>query len=239
LESILREDEWYVVILPPDDKGFKQIGYIRADLVKVVEVAGETPVQAAPPPPPPPPNAAEPPPEYPHQLETYAATYEKLFSGIITKFGWLWRPDSGGIGQSWIAGVNIDIGLSRNIALGIELMPAYRSYSDPDLQIFPIQGYVNLKAGFNMGDVVRALGFMSPYAGAGGGLEAAYATASFQGTNSSNFSTQPAYHVFMGLQLKLGSLKLIGEYQWTRISDASVEPNFWRHYLLFGFRFGR
>ena len=237
LESTHKAGDWYVVILPPDDRGYKRQGFIHMDAVEVVE--GEEEMQAAPPPPPPPPVEAEPPPQYSPPRETYYVTYEKLFSGFITKFGWMYRPDAGGFGQSWIAGLNLDIGLSRNIALGIELMPAFRSYSDPDIQIIPIMGFVNLKAGFSMGDLVRPLGFMTPYAGAGAGMDATYTIVDFEGETHTNFSTQMAYHIFLGLQLNLGALKLIGEYQWARVSDPNVDPNFWRHYLLFGFRFGR
>ena len=237
LEATYKAGEWYVVILPPDDRGYKRQGYIHTDTVEVID--GEEQIQAAPPPPPPPPVVVEQPQQYEPPMTQPGITSQKLFSGFVTKFGWLRSPDPGGIDKGWIVGLNYDIGLSRNFALGIELMPAYRSYSEIDMQIFPIMGFINLKAGINMGDLVRPLGFISPYAGVGAGLDAAYTLVSFEGESFTNFSTRAAYHIFMGLQLNLGALKLIGEYQWARVSDPHVDPNFWRHYLLFGFRFGR
>ena len=242
LESTHKVGEWFIIILPPDDRGYTRQGYIHTDMVEVIDGEEEIPAappQPPPPPPTPPPVAVEQPRQYEPPTESYGVTYEKLFSGFVTKFGWLRSPDPGGMDKGWIVGLNYDIGLSRNFALGIEIMPAYRNYSEIDLQIFPIMGFVNLKAGFNMGDLVKPLGFMNPYAGVGAGLDAAYTRISFEGESFTNFSTLMAYHIFLGLQLKLGSIKLIGEYQWVRVSDPNVNPNFWRHYLLFGFRFGR
>lgn len=224
LESTQRENEWYVVILPADDQGFTRQGYIRAEVVEAVEGQKE--------------RAAVLPQESP-QPEIYIARREKLFSGFMIKFGWMRSPDPGGFDKSWIGGLNFDIGLSHSLALGIELMPSYRNYSDIDLHIIPIMGFINLKTGFNLGGLVKPLGFMNPYTGVGAGVDASYTLVEFEGESYSNFSTKFAYHIFLGLQLNFGGLKIIGEYQLVQAPDANVNPNFWRHYLLFGLRLGR
>lgn len=224
LESIQREEGWYIVVLPADDKGFKHIGYIRSEEVEVVQ--GREEVQE----------------DFSQDFspsEPHVGGPKKLFSGFLIKFGWMRSPDAGGLAHSWVTGLNFDIGLGRHLALGIEIMPAYRNYSEIDLQVFPVLGFVNLKAGFNAGDLVRPLGFMSPYAGVGPGLEAAYNIAGLEGESFTQFSTHFAYHIFMGLQLNLGAVLLMGEYQWVRVSDPYVDPDFWRHYLLVGLRFRR
>lgn len=236
VEAGAREGEWFFVTLPRDESGYTSQGFIHEDVVEMIITRKE---QAAAPPPSPHKETIRQP-VYSQQPAAYPfPSSPHLFSGFVTKFGWMYKPDAGGIGDTWVVGFNYDIGLHRNFAMGIELLPSYHSYSDLDMHVIPVLGFINLKAGLNLGDLTKLLGFISPYAGAGGGLEAAYTVVSLDGETFTDFSTRGAYHLFIGLQLKFGTLRLIGEYQWIRVSDPNIDPNYWRHFLLVGFRFGR
>lgn len=236
VEASAKEDEWFSVTLPRDESGFTHQGYIHEGVVEMIIIREDQPAT----PPPPPPKETIQQPVYYQQPAAYPfSPSPNLFSGFVTKFGWMYKPDAGGIGDTWVVGFNYDIGLHRNFALGIELLPSYRSYSDLEMHVIPILGFINLKAGLNLGDFIKPLGFIWPYAGAGGGLEAAYTIVSLDDETFTDFSTSGAYHIFIGIQLKFGTLKLIGEYQWIRVSDPNIDPNYWQHFLLFGFRFGK
>jgi hypothetical protein len=146
-------------------------------------------------------------------------------------------PDAGGFGKSWLLSLGFDLGLSRNFSFGLELQPAYRSYPDIDLTIIPIMGFANVKIGENLGRLIPFLKFLDVVGGAGIGLEASYARTQFEDQTYTNFRTLLAFHILLGGEIDLKSVRLLLDYQLARISDPNVTPNFWRHFILFGLRF--
>ena len=52
-----------------------------------------------------------------------------------------------------------------------------------------------------------------------------------------DFKSMFAHHLFFGAEIDLGPIRLIADYQLAKISDPSVDPDSYRHYLLFGIRF--
>jgi hypothetical protein len=149
----------------------------------------------------------------------------------------MFSPDAGGLSKSWLSSFGYDFGLSRNFSLGIELQPSYRSYPDIDLTILPIMGFVNGKIGENAGRLIPFMRFLNAVAGIGFGLQGTYAKTTFEGQTYTNFKTLFAFHLMLGGEIDLKSLRLLLDYQLTRISDPNVDPNSWRHYILFGIRF--
>jgi len=241
LEPTSKTGEWYQISVFPDEKGTVVTGYIHQSTVQEVQTtakpAAETPPPAKTPQPVPvqkePQEIAPPaPPRYRPE-----ASDGRLFSGFFIKLGWMISPPAGGFGKSWLSSFGFDFGLSRNFSLGIELQPAYRSYPDIDLTIIPIMGFANLKVGENAGRLIPFMRFLNVVGGAGIGLEASYAKTIFDNKTYTNFRTLLAFHIMLGGEIELRSLRLLLDYQLTRISDPNVSPNFWRHFILFGLRF--
>ncbi len=242
LEPTSKTGEWYQISVSPDEKGAVITGYIHQSTVQEVQTtakpAAEIPPPAKAPQPVPvqkePQETATPPAPPKYRREVSGGS---LFSGVFIKLGWMVSPDAGGFGKSWLSSLGFDFGLSRNFSLGIELQPAYRSYADIDLTIIPIMGFANLKVGENAGRLIPFMRFLNVVGGAGIGLEASYAKTIFDNKTYTNFRTLLAFHIMLGGEIELRSLRLLLDYQLARISDPNVSPNFWRHFLLFGLRF--
>jgi len=241
LEPTAKTGEWYQISVSPDEKGAVITGYIHQSTVQEIQTtakpAAETPPTAKAPQLAPvqrEPKEIEPPAPPKYRPEVSGGS---LFSGFFIKLGWMVSPDAGGFGKSWLSSVGFDFGLSRNFSLGLELQPAYRSYPDIDLTIIPIMGFANVKVGENAGRLIPFMKFLDVVGGAGIGLEASYAKTIFDGKTYTNFRTLLAFHIMLGGEIELKSLRLLLDYQLARISDPNVSPNFWRHYLLFGLRF--
>lgn len=224
LEFTSKTGEWYAVTLPPDESGFIISGYIHQSMVEEVKKDLKPPVT--------PPVHLQPVEreQIPYEPELPPTPKGKLFSGFSLKFGWMNSPDAGGFSYAWLSAIGFDLGLHRNFSLGLEIQPAYRNYSEIDLSIIPLMGFMNAKAGLK-------LLFANLFVGGGVGLEATYSSLKFEGETLTDFDTKLAYHVIAGLEFDLRAVTLIAEYQMTQISDPDIDPNFWRHYLLFGFRF--
>jgi opacity protein-like surface antigen len=171
-------------------------------------------------------------------VEEYDYESGNLFSGFFIRFGWLAKPKTGGLGDSWTADLGYDFGLSRNFAFGLEIQPAFRSHSmdipgvaSIDIFMVPVMGFANIKGGLT---VFR---HFSPFLGGGIGTEASY-TSTKAGTKTFNdFQANLAYHALAGVEVRLSGINLIAEGQLTRVSDPAVDPDSWRYFLLFGFRF--
>ena len=242
LEPTSKTGEWYQISISPDEKGAIVTGYIHQSTVQEVQTtakpAAETPPPAKAPQPVPvqkePQEIAPPPAPTRYRPEVSGGN---LFSGFFIKLGWMVSPDAGGFGKSWLSSFGFDLGLSRNLSFGVELQPAYRSYPDIDLTIIPIMGFANFKIGENAGKLIHFMKFLDVVGGAGIGLEASYAKTIFDGKTYTNFRTLLAFHIMLGGEIELKSLRLLLDYQLTRISDPNVSPNFWRHFILFGLRF--
>lgn len=238
LEFTEKIGEWYLVNLPPDEKGFIVSGYIHQSFVEEVEkdyiprpqVKEVQPVRTEP--------VEKKQIEYePVKTQVPPTPKGKLFSGFFLKFGWMISPDAGGFSYAWLPGLGFDIGLHRNFSLGIELQPAYRNYSEIDFSTIPLMGFVNVRGGISLGRLWHRLSFANLLAGFGAGLEASYSSLKLEGETLTDFDTKFAYHFLFGIEFDLKVLALIVEYQMTQISDPAVDPDFWQHYFLFGFRF--
>jgi len=242
LEPTSKSGEWYQISVSPDEKGAVVTGYIHQSTVQKVQTTAKPETET-----PPPAKAAQPVPVPKEAQETAtppepskyrpAVSGGSLFSGFFIKLGWMISPPAGGFGKSWLSSFGFDLGLSRNLSFGVELQPAYRSYPDIDLTIIPIMGFANVKIGENLGRLIPFLKFLDVVGGAGIGLEASYAKTIFDGKTYTNFRTLLAFHIMLGGEIELKSLRLLLDYQLTRISDPNVSPNFWRHFILFGLRF--
>lgn len=248
LEATGKFGDWYAVKLPADEDGIVVSGYLHRSTVEVASDSGEEPVEEAPEPPPAPrvrttpparpARAAEPKeePAEPVYRERYGRA--KIISGTFLKFGWQTSPDAGGFGNSWLASFGFDKGLSKNLGFGLEIMPAVRSYPDIDLKMIPVLGFVNLKAGLNLGDLLPVLKFLNVVGGGGLGAEAVFQSIGVDGGETvTHFKANFAYHLLGGLELELGSLRLLAEAQLVQVSDSRIEGSGMRSLLLFGLRF--
>lgn len=241
LEYSQMEGEWYLVSLPPNAQGFVITGYIHRSVVNAVEGTPAPRPQPIRQPPPVPQRTVSPPatpPQYQPARPAYVSNLQaRLIAGPFIKFGWQHKPDPGGFNYAWIASLGFDKGLSRNFALGLEIMPAYRNYADIDLSIFPVKGFINLKAGESLGRLWSKIGFINLYGGLGAGVEAAFSKAEFEGETFTDFDVLFAYHFLFGLELDIRALRLLLEYQLIQVPDPNVDPNYFGHYLMFGIRF--
>ena len=240
LEPTSKTGEWYQISVSPDEKGAVVTGYIHQSTVQEIQTTAKPETET------PPAKAQQPVPvqKEPQEIAPPAppryrpeASDGSLFSGFFIKLGWMISPPAGGFGKSWLSSVGFDFGLSRNFSLGLELQPAYRNYPDIDLTIIPIMGFANVKVGENAGRLIPFMRFLNVVGGAGIGLEASYAKTIFDNKTYTNFRSLLAFHIMLGGEIELRSLRLLLDYQLARISDPNVSPNFWRHFILFGLRF--
>ncbi len=240
LESSKKTQEWFAVALPPDEDGIVVKGYIHQSLVEVVS-AGEAPAEVPKPEETPPARVAEPaqeeyePPARRAPRPTYGRS--KIVAGTYLKFGWMTSPDPGGFGKGWLADAGFDLGLGRNVGIGLEIQPAYRSYADLGLTSIPIMGFANLKAGLNLGSLLPFLRFLNVVGGGGVGAEAVYNSLKIDGRSGSEFKTRFAFHFLAAAEIDLSALRLVAEYQMVQVRDPAVTPNSFSHYVLFGIRF--
>jgi|GEM_PF-1076343 len=241
LEAQEKSGEWYLVNLPPDEQGYVVSGYIHQSMVQVISTIDraqpaatpkpvETPAQPQPP-------ARETAAYETARTERWSPPAEKIFSGVFLKFGWLRSPDPGSFSNAWLASIGFDLGLGRNVGLGLEIQPATRSYSELDLAIIPVMAFGNLKAGLNLGQFLSFLRFLNLYGGVGAGVEVSYTKTTYEDETFMDFKSMFAHHLFFGTEIDLGSIRLIADYQLAKVSDPSVDPDSYRHYLLFGIRF--
>jgi hypothetical protein len=241
LEYTARTDEWYRVTLPAGEQEQSLIGYIHQSVVQTVESKSDfkdVDTNDQVPAPPRVQRSAPTEPEAPPQDRGTSSDRAHLFSGWTLKIGWMRSPKAGGFGDTWLASVGYDFGIRRNFAVGFEIMPSYHSYPDIGLKVIPVLAFANFKAGFSAGDLIKFLRFMNLFAGAGAGAEASFTTISFDdGETVSKFKTHFALHVLFGTEIDLKFVRLLGEYQLVQVSDPNVNPSYWRHYVMFGFRF--
>lgn len=242
LESSKKAREWYAVALPPDEDGIVVNGYIHQSLVEVTDSGEAPPEEAAP-------ERVEAPPERaveparqeyePPARRAPRATYgrSKIVSGTFLKFGWMTSPDPGGFGNAWLGSFGFDLGLGRNLGLGIEIQPAWRSYEDLGLTSIPVMGFANLKAGLNLGSLFPVLRFLNVIGGGGAGAEAVFNSLDFEGRSATEFKTHFAYHFLAAAEIDLGGLRLVAEVQMAKVNDPNVTPASFSHYVLFGIRF--
>jgi opacity protein-like surface antigen len=229
LEMLGEQGDWYVVRVPAGEQAQGQTGYIPKILVQAM---GGAPAQPAPPPQPAPTAA-------PHVVrESGLPPGGNLLKGFSVKFGWMASPSGQSLGDTWIAGLGYDFALGQNFALGLEVQPSYRSYSDTsfEMKVIPVLAWAQLKAGVNLGRILKFLSFADGYAGIGLGGQAAFFSATVDGQSYSQTNFNFGLKVVLGTAIQLGAIKLLLEYQFVRISDPAVDPVVWRGFVMAGIR---
>ncbi len=246
LEAGRKAGDWYAVALPPDEDGTVVNGYVHQSLVDVVSAGQAPPAEPAPETAPerlesPPARAVEPveqeeePPARRAPRPTYGRS--KIVAGTFLKFGWMTSPDPGGFSNAWLASFGFDLGLGRNVGVGLEIQPAYRSYSDLGLTSIPVMGFANLKAGLNLGSLLPFLRFLNVIGGGGVGAEAVFNSLDFEGRSATQFKTHFAFHLLAAAEIDLSFIRLVAEVQMAQVKDPAVTPAYFSHYALFGIRF--
>jgi hypothetical protein len=165
-----------------------------------------------------------------------------LFSGFSLKLGLQTSPKVSGIGNSWIAAFSLEKGLGRYLALGAELQPYLRSYSndalpDASLSLVAAHAFLNIKIGAGLGQFIKALKFWKPYFGLGFGGAFEMQTAKYQANSDSKFKFYPAWHWLLGSEFLLKTISLIVEYQAVMVSVPNLDPDFFTNFLMLGVRF--
>jgi hypothetical protein len=167
-----------------------------------------------------------------------AATPGRVNPSIFTlKFGYQTKPATDSFGDAWLIALNWDFGISRNLAFGFEIQPAYRSSEELGLHSFPVMGWLHLKVGENLGRFVPALKRVNLYAGAGAGGEMTMSIITLEEMTETQFKANFGIKLMFGAIVNLGGASLVLEYQMARIADAALDPNFWRHHIFVGFMF--
>jgi len=162
---------------------------------------------------------------------------QRFLSGFSLKFGWMTHPYAGQFSYAWVSGLGLDFGLHRNVALGFEVLPYYRNFSEGELQVLSGHAFANLKAGATLAGISPSLGFIGFYAGGGPGVEATVSVIDVEGEKETTQGARFSYHALCGMQVRLAGIRLFAEYQFLQTPDPDIEPAFWTHYLLFGLKF--
>jgi len=231
LEMLGEQGEWYLTRTPAEGQGQPQIGYISKTAVQVINADGR---QAPPPAKPQPRPQPAGPSEYP---DATSAPKVNPFTGFSVKFGWMTSPSTGGFSDAWIVSLGYDFALGSNFAAGIEVQPAYRSYSDIQLTIIPAMAWFHVKGGGNLGGILKFLKFADLYIGLGAGGEGSFASLKTDTGTLSHSQFQFGYQGLIGTAIHTGTVKLIAEFQLSQILDPNVKPNYWRQFILLGIRF--
>ena len=231
IEAERKTGEWYELYVTLADGRIVK-GYIRQELVQEV---GGTP---APPPPRGAAGRASPPPPAPGLPAGPVGPVKKNpFSGFFFKLG---VPKFGT--PDWLGGLGYDLGLGRNLALGIEIAPSSFAISYPDQfppfenSVTSVFGIANVKAGTGLGFLRPDLDFVRVFASGGGGMAAIHMKMT-EGTTSASFTHyNPVLNLGGGFELGAGSWSLIFEYRLFRLMEKNIAPNGWSGYFSFGIR---
>lgn len=171
-------------------------------------------------------------------MERYYDYQEDVIDGFFIKYG---TGFSNITEASWLISVGHDFSISRNIAIGLEIMPSYFSVEDSSVPFsqtgIPFNAFINIKGGLHLGGLVPFLKFLKVFAGGGGGVGALFTSVTFDGDKLHKITFDPAFHVLGGIELDLGFVSLIGEYQKIKIMVGNQDPDPWLDYFLFGLRF--
>jgi len=226
LEAVSKLGDWYEIVVT-DETGTTVSAYIPASAVEVVSI----PVQ---------PEAQEIRESY-EGVPSYPIQPGRIPSGFFLKFGVIDK----GYGD-WIGSLGYDLRIMKNLSVGLEVMPAYYSFTDVEFQVdfetflmdqstMLVRSFLNVKGGTDLRMIRPQLDFAHIYGGIGGGLEADYTKNTIEQTTS-KFSLNPALHIFGGIELRAKFVNLIFEYQLIRVLDPDLDPDNWIGYLIFGIR---
>jgi hypothetical protein len=225
------QGDWYRTRTLSEGGGSPKIGYILKAAVQIVKAEG----RPAPSPSKPPSQSQRGEPlEYSEAAPTSTVN---PFAGWSIKFGWMTSPNPGGFNESWILSLGYDFALGSNFAAGFEVQPAYRNYSDIQLTVIPALAWFHVKGGGNLGEILNFLKFADGYLGLGAGGEGSFASLKTDTGTISQSQFHFGFQGFMGTTIQVGAMRLIAEFQLSRIVDPNVKPDFWRQYFLLGIRF--
>lgn len=168
----------------------------------------------------------------------YNVDSEDIITGFFVKYG----MGSGGITEAnGLVSVGYDFDISHNFAVGLEIMPSYFSVKDDTIPIkqtsIPFNAFFNAKGGVHLGGLIPFLKIFKFFAGAGGGIGSVYTNVTYAGDKLQKITFDPAVHLLGGLELDLGSVGLIVEYQKIKVMAKNQNPDPWVNYLVFGLRF--
>ncbi len=130
------------------------------------------------------------------------------------KFGYQTKPAAESFGDAWLIGLCWDFGINRNLAFGMEIQPALRSVKELGLTSFPVLGWLHLKVGEDLGQLVPALKPVKLYAGAGAGGGMTLSMIALDGPTETNFAAHFAYKLMGGAIINLGGLSLVLSTRW-------------------------
>lgn len=222
LESKQRVGEWFEISYN-DDSGFTISAYIPSSTVEVVSGVSV----------PPPTKSQE---QEPQSAPASHTLTGRVPSGFFLKMG----VDANGYGH-WIGSIGFDFRLFKYVALGIEVMPSFTSLSNDDVGLDQTTTsaltYLNIKAGTSLHFIKPQMDFIKVFGGWGGGLALSNTKATYEGTTSNLFKTDPSMHIIAGFELDAGKVSLIFEYNRRRILDPDVDPDACLEYIMFGIRF--
>jgi hypothetical protein len=168
---------------------------------------------------------------------------EGLFQGGFIKMGLMTSPDADRFGDKWIAAIGFDRMVIPYLAWGLEFQPYFRSnkYTDFKYSIFAGNLFLNIKGGYPVGKLVKALKFLHPLkicAGLGAGAELSVTSFTFPDDDMTKFKARFAWHMIFGAEYDLKKFGLILEIQPLRVIHSELEPSTLKYsYIMFGIRF--
>jgi opacity protein-like surface antigen len=167
-----------------------------------------------------------------------AKVEEKLFSGYFAKFGLMTSPPAS-FGDKWLLDGGRDWGINPYLAVGGEIQPFYRHFSDSQLSDSTLGAnlFVNAKGGVNIGRFVEKLDFLTPYIGFGLGGSFAHSSSTFDGEKVSGTRFNFAWHLMFGFEVALKKMRLMLEFQTVKVSVPDVSPDAGQHFIMVGIRF--
>ena len=168
----------------------------------------------------------------------YNADSEDIIAGFFVRYG---TGYSGITESNGLVSVGYDFGIYHNFAVGLEIMPSYFNVKDDTVPIkqtsIPFNVFFNAKGGVHLGGLIPFLKIIKFFAGAGGGIGSVYTNVTYAGDKLQKITIDPAVHLLGGLELDLGSVGLIVEYQKIKVLAKNQNPDPWVNYIVFGLRF--
>lgn len=243
------EGNWYKIDFPSEKKGAGNFGYIHKAITKLISSG----IKSTPPPPPPKAKKIKKKTskivkEKPEKKSGFSVVRRKkhyqnqLFSGFYVKLGQMTSPKMDSFGEKWIADFGFDSPIGKYAAWGLEFQPYLRSLNADSIGFsstwIVTNIFLNVKGGFNIGQLFEPLKLLTLYIGAGPGVELSYSTTDYQGITGSSFNTRFAWHIVYGVEVSLGKMDIIIEFQDNKVINPDVDPSTQSSkFFLFGIRF--
>lgn len=163
-------------------------------------------------------------------------------SSFFFKFGWMFS-ERHEYDSWWTGGLGFDIVLLRIFSIGMETLPAYRSYTEfhTTHKRFSLFGFGNLKFKLNLGGLAENLRMTNLTGGGGAGIRFLNTLSKSEHEDTSDQSSKFnfAYHYILGIEFNLKVLSLSIEYQpVSTVYKGTFRKYYgdWSHYFLVGIR---